>query len=139
MIAIQSPLEGTEHDFVQIKRVLEKQGFVLGGNWDYGNGSFDLNMDEKNKVWLRMGFEVLRGNVDDQTEDNDASIKLTTPYVLRHLYREGNDPEAKMRTIGALFDQFQAPVDPDAAVDDKWIGFAEEQLRRAEEQLITNH
>lgn len=137
MIAIQSPLEGTEHDFVQIKRVLEKQGFVLGGNWDYGSGSFDLNLDEQNKVWLRLGFDVLRGNIDDQTKDNDASIKLTTPYVLRHLYREGNDPEAKARTVGALFDQFQAPVDPDAEVDGKWVDQAGEQLRRAEDQLLT--
>ncbi|KKC47455.1 MULTISPECIES: YugN family protein [Paenibacillus] len=135
MIEIASPLESTEHDFVQIKRVLDKQGFVLGGNWDYGNGSFDLNLDEKNKVWLRLPFDVLRGNVDDQTEDNDASIKLTTPYVLRHLYREGNDPEAKMRTVGALFDQFQAPVDPDADVAPEWVEKARQVLGDTEEQL----
>ncbi|ASS66621.1 MULTISPECIES: YugN family protein [unclassified Paenibacillus] len=135
MIEIASPLESTEHDFVQIKRVLDKQGFVLGGNWDYGNGSFDLNLDEKNKVWLRLPFDVLRGNVDDQTEDNDASIKLTTPYVLRHLYREGNDPEAKMRTVGALFDQFQAPVDPDADVAPEWVEKAKQVLDDAEAQL----
>ncbi len=135
MIEIASPLESTEHDFVQIKRVLDKQGFVLGGNWDYGNGSFDLNLDEKNKVWLRLPFDVLRGNVDDQTEDNDASIKLTTPYVLRHLYREGSDPEAKMRTVGALFDQFQAPVDPDADVAPEWVEKAKQVLDDTEAQL----
>ena len=135
MIEIQSRLESTEHDFVQIKRVLETQGFVIGGNWDYGSGSFDLNLDEKNKVWLRLPFEVLRGNVDDQTEDNDASVKLTTPYVLRHLYREGNDPEAQMRTVGALFDQFQAPVNPDADVHPEWVEKAEQVLRDAETKL----
>ena len=83
----------------------------------------------------RLPFEVLRGNVDDQTEDNDASVKLTTPYVLRHLYREGNDPEAQMRTVGALLDQFQAPVDPDADVHAEWIEKAEQVLRDAETKL----
>ncbi|MDQ8738409.1 YugN family protein [Paenibacillus sp. LHD-38] len=133
MIPISSVLESREQHFLETKELLETQRFTLGGNWEYDRGSFDRSLDEGHKVWLRIPFEVVAGHIDVSEADNEATIKLGTPYVLKHLYREGNDPEASVRVVGALFDQFQAPADPDAHVDPKWIDRAKEALHDVEQ------
>lgn len=137
MIPISSVLESREQHFIETKELLEKQQFTLGGNWEYDGGSFDRSLDEDHKVWLRIPFEVVVGNIDSVEEDNDATIKLGTPYVLKHLYREGNDPEASVRVVGALFDQFQSPSNPDADVETHWIDRAKQTIHEVE-HLFTN-
>ena len=137
MIPISSVLESREQHFIETKELLETRQFTLGGNWEYDGGSFDRSLDEEHKVWLRIPFEVVAGNIDSVDTDNEATIKMGTPYVLRHLYREGNDPEASVRVAGALFDQFQSPSNPDAEVEPQWIERAKEALHEAE-QLFPN-
>lgn len=133
MIPISSVLESREQQFLETKDLLESKQFSLGGNWDYDRGSFDRSLDEAQKVWLRIPFEVINGNIDNEAADTDAVIKLGTPYVLKHLYREGNDPEASVRVVGALFDQFQAPTDPDADVDAEWVERGKGLLQEVEQ------
>jgi hypothetical protein len=133
MIPISSVLESREQHFLETKELLESQQFALGGNWEYDGGSFDRSLDEDHKVWLRIPFEVLVGNIDSVEVDNEAKIKLGTPYVLKHLYREGNDPEASVRVVGALFDQFQSPSNPDADVEPQWIDLAKQTLQEVEQ------
>ncbi|WP_053371978.1 YugN family protein [Paenibacillus sp. FJAT-27812] len=133
MIPISSVLESREQHFLETKELLESQQFTLGGNWEYDRGSFDRSLDEDHKVWLRIPFEVLVGNIDSIEVDNEAKIKLGTPYVLKHLYREGNDPEASVRVVGALFDQFQSPSNPDADVEPQWIDRAKQALQEVEQ------
>lgn len=133
MIPISSVLESREQQFLETKDLLESKQFSLGGNWDYDRGSFDRYLDEAQKVWLRIPFEVINGNIDNEAADTDAVIKLGTPYVLKHLYREGNDPEASVRVVGALFDQFQAPTDPDADVDAEWVERGKGLLQEVEQ------
>jgi hypothetical protein len=133
MIPISSVLESREQHFIETKQLLEKQHFTLGGNWEYDGGSFDRPLDEDHKVWLRIPFEVVVGNIDSVEEENDATIKLGTPYVLKHLYREGNDPEASVRVVGALFDQFQSPSNPDAEVEAQWIDRAKQTIHEVEQ------
>ncbi|OBZ09299.1 YugN family protein [Bacillus sp. FJAT-26390] len=133
MIPISSVLESREQHFLETKELLESQQFTLGGNWEYDSGSFDRSLDEDHKVWLRIPFEVLVGNIDSIEVDNEAKIKLGTPYVLKHLYREGNDPEASVRVVGALFDQFQSPSNPDADVEPQWIDRAKQALQEVEQ------
>lgn len=133
MIPISSVLESREKHFLDTKELLETQQFTLGGNWEYDGGSFDRSLDEEHKVWLRIPFGVIAGHIDIEDTDTEATIKLGTPYVLKHLYREGNDPEASVRVVGAMFDQFQDPVDPDAEVDSQWIEQAKQVMNEVEQ------
>ncbi|MBD2872114.1 YugN family protein [Paenibacillus arenilitoris] len=136
MIPISSVLESREQHFLDTKELLEQRQFALGGNWDYNRGSFDKPLDEAHKVWLRIPFEVIVGNIDNDDTDNDAIIRLGKPYVLKHLYEEGNDPEASMRVFGAMFDQFQSPSDPDAHVEPSWVNRAKDALHEVERLLV---
>jgi len=133
MIPLSSNLESRQQAFTGTRDELEQHQFSLGGNWDYTNGSFDRSLDEENKVWLRLPFEVINGNVVDVNADTNAIIRMGTPYVLKHLYKEGNDSEASARVVGALFDQFQAPTDPDAEVEPKWVDRAKEIVAEVEQ------
>ncbi|MEK3884160.1 YugN family protein [Paenibacillus sp. PL2-23] len=135
MIPIHSAIDGMQKKFTEMQVRLSDHGFTLGGNWDYNGGSFDHALDEKNKVWLRLPFQVTDGNIDSELSENNAQIRFNEPYVLRHLYNEGSDPEASVRVLGALFDQFQAPVDPDAAIDAGWVDRAKAVMREVERDI----
>lgn len=132
MYSLNSRMTGQVQEFVPVKSALSERGFTLGGTWDYGHGSFDCALDEANKVWLRLPFEVTIGNLDSETEENDAKIRFGEPFVLKHLYNEGLDAEAQPRALGAMFDQFQDPVNPDADIEPHWIDKAKERLREVE-------
>ncbi|MDF2959797.1 MAG: YugN-like family protein [Paenibacillus sp.] len=132
MIPLESDLVDREEAFDQVRNYLHEFEFSLGGNWDYEHGYFDRNLDEANKVWLRIPFEVKHGALDGDAASTDAVIHLGTPFVLKHLYNEGLDKEAKINTYGALFDQFQEPVDKDAPVEDKWVNKAKDVLHEVE-------
>lgn len=136
MIPIASKLESQAGKFTELREILEGYQFALGGNWEYDKGSFDHALENEHKVWLRIPFEVIDGNLDSERSENNAQIKLGTPYVLKHLYNEGNDPEASVRVVGALFDQFQAPVDPDADVEQHWVEQAGRLLQEVEQKVL---
>ncbi|MFX3631983.1 MAG: YugN family protein [Candidatus Pristimantibacillus sp.] len=136
MMPLSSTLESREMTFTELRSGLEPNQFVLGGNWDYTNGSFDRFLDEDRKVWLRLPFEVINGHVDDTADENDAVIQLGSPFVLKHIYNEGNDPEAKAHVVGALFDQFQSPSEPNAPIEPKWIDRAKQVLSEVEQQFL---
>ncbi|MGM0881897.1 MAG: YugN family protein [Bacillota bacterium] len=133
MIPISSVLKSREQHFTETKELLESRQFTLGGNWDYESGSFDRALDEAHKVWLRIPFEVVNGNIDSETTETEAKIKLGSPYVLKHEYNEGNDPEASVRLAGAVFDQFQSPVNPDGKVEREWIDSAKHIMHEVEQ------
>ncbi|MFD0590795.1 YugN family protein [Paenibacillus sp. GCM10027627] len=135
MIPISSDVEGKEKKFTEMQVFLANREFALGGNWDYDKGSFDRALDEDHKVWLRLPFQVVDGNLDSELSENNAQIRFEQPYVLKHLYNEGNDPEASVRVVGAMFDQFQAPVDPDAKVERRWIDRGTEIVRELERSI----
>ncbi|MFD0961576.1 YugN family protein [Paenibacillus chungangensis] len=132
MIPLSSVLEGQEHKLTELQVKLEKDRFSLGGNWDYDKGSFDRALDEENKVWLRIPFQVTDGSVDSELSENNARVVIGRPYILKHIYNEGNDPEASARVVGAMFDQFQSPIDPDAHVEPHWIARGREVLQAIE-------
>lgn len=132
MIPISSSLEGRETKFTEMQVLLANRQFALGGNWDYAGGSFDRALDEDHKVWLRIPFQVTDGTIDSELSENNARIRFAEPYVLKHVYNEGNDPEASARVMGAMFDQFQSPVDPDADVEPRWVERAKELMKEVE-------
>jgi hypothetical protein len=137
MIPIQSTLTEREFEYATMKDYLQRYGFTLGGNWDYDHGSFDKQLDgEAQKVWLRIPFDVARGELDSEREGLDTLIRFGTPYVLKHLYNEGSDPEASFHTYGALLDQFQTPIDADASVEDNWVIRARQVMAEVEHSLL---
>ncbi|MDQ1910155.1 YugN-like family protein [Paenibacillus sp. GD4] len=136
MIPINSSIENTQEPFDKIRNYLHSFEFVLGGNWDYEHGYFDRYLDEGHKVWLRIPFEVTHGRLEGDTDATDAVIRVGTPFVLKHVYNEGLDKEAQIRTYGALVDQFQEPVDKDAPVDDKWVQQAKDMLQEVERSWL---
>ncbi|WP_079908184.1 YugN family protein [Paenibacillus sp. 32352] len=132
MISLDSTLVNREEAYDQVRNALENHQFTLGGNWEYDHGYFDRALDTENKVWLRIPFAVIRGELDGNSDSVDAVIRMGTPFVLKHLYNEGLDREAQVNTYGALIDQFQEPVDKDAPVSDEWAKKAEAILREVE-------
>jgi hypothetical protein len=132
MIPLSSKLESREQEFVEIKSLLEEHEFALGGGWEYDHGSFDRYLDEAHKVWLRIPFEVINGNTDSETVENDAKIRIGQPFVLKHVYNEGTSANTVPRTFGGLVDQFQDPLDPDDEIEPKWVEKANNVLGQVE-------
>ncbi|TBL70055.1 YugN family protein [Paenibacillus thalictri] len=125
-------MTNTEKDFASVRHYLDNYGFSLGGNWDYDHGYFDCSLDDGNKVWLRIPFQVTYGALDGDTDATDAVIQLGTPFVLKHVYQEGKDPEAHMMD-GGLMNQFQEPADKDAPLEDRWVSKAKHVLTELEQ------
>jgi hypothetical protein len=132
MYAISSSITSQTHKLTDAKAILSGEGFSLGGNWDYDRGYFDCALDEALKVWLRLPITATSGRLDDQTEDTDTIIRFGEPFVLKHIYKEDSDPEAQMKTMGALLDQFSDPLDPDAQIESKWIDQAKQKIKSVE-------
>jgi len=136
MEALQSRMENQVELFTHLREKLGNYEFTVGGNWDYDHGYFDRYLDEAHKVWLRIPFTVASGNFDAEADDSDVTVRLGRPYVLKHVYNEGTDPEADAETFGALVDQFQEPADSDAPVEDHWTEEAKSLLNRVEQELL---
>lgn len=139
MIALESKIEGEEISFSDAQKQLSELGFTLGGNWDYEHGSFDYALDEEDKVWLRLPFDVAVGKLDSEREgQEDTVLRFGVPFVLKHLYNEGIDKSSDFMTYRGFVDQFQAPVDADAQVEDIWIDKAKGPLAEAEKRLLAH-
>ncbi|MBB3108368.1 shikimate kinase [Paenibacillus phyllosphaerae] len=136
MIPLTSKLESSEKEFNVLKQELEEEQFSIGGDWTYEHGMFDRALDEANKVWLRIPFEVVSGSVDGEADENDAKIRIGQPFVLKHLYEEGIDHGQSSPVFGALFNQFQTPTDPDAKIEPKWVDKAKQVLSQVEQRII---
>jgi hypothetical protein len=136
MKPLESRLEHQEDAFDRVREVLSGFRFNLGGNWDYDHGCFDRSLDGANKVFLRIPFQVTNGAIDGETEHTGATVALGQPFVLKHVYNEGLDPHAEAQVAGALVDQFQAPLDSDAEVDEKWVIEAKNVLSQVEAKYL---
>jgi hypothetical protein len=136
MKPLTSSLENTTETFDNVRNHLHHFEFVLGGNWDYDHGYFDRYLDEAHKVWLRVPFQVTSGNLDGDSEATDAIVRLGRPFVLKHVYNEGTDPGAEAEMTGALVDQFQAPLEPDAEVEPHWVDKAKDLLKQVEQKWL---
>lgn len=133
MYAIPSAITSqSQQHYDDVKKALSAHGFVLGGNWDYNHGSFDCALDQENKVWLRLPFDVTTGDLDAEAHENNVNIRFGQPFVLKHVYNEGLDREAQPRALGGLMDQFSDPVDPDDEIENHWIDQARSKLKIVE-------
>jgi len=135
VILLQSSLEHIEVRLSDAKNQLGEHHFTIGGNWDYKHGCFDRSLDGENKVWLRIPFQVTQGSIDRERVDQQTQISFGTPFVLNHVYQEGNDEDARFMTYGGLMNQFQNPIDKDANIEQTWIDQASTLLRKIEKEL----
>lgn len=135
MYNLKSNLEGREEAFVNLYPIMKEQGFALGGGWEYDHGYMDKGMDEKQTVWIRIPFVVTHGTFQGDSPESDAIVQLGTPFLLRHLYKEGVDSDAQVSVASAMFNQFQSPVDEDAEIDKRWIPEAEQELDKLQQSL----
>ncbi|GIP28435.1 hypothetical protein J23TS9_35650 [Paenibacillus sp. J23TS9] len=132
MINLESRLENIEDRFVNIDGYLCTHDFTLAGNWDYKHGYLDKRLDQERMVWLRIPFHVTKGNLDGECGGCHATVKLGRPFVFKYIYNTGTDKHATPHLMGALFDQFQPPLDDDAPLDEFWVEHARKVLNEVE-------
>lgn len=133
MIRVESKLSGIETDYKTLQETLERNGFTLGGNWEYSKGCYDRALDgEKQTVWLRIPFDVPNGNFDPSASDERTRLTIGTPVVVKHQYNEGDDHSSETGVISGLVNQFQPPTDPNAPVDEQYVKKAEAIVRELE-------
>lgn len=134
MQPIESNIEGVQGTFGRFRQLLEPDGFALA-NWEYQYGFFDKKLDDRGMVFLRLPFEVSQGKLDN----DDAWIRFGTPFVLKHVYQTGLDPDIGYGAgpnMSALVNQFQEPEDKDAPLEDVWVEHAREVVRRLEQRML---
>ncbi|MBN8234322.1 hypothetical protein JF544_03640 [Halobacillus kuroshimensis] len=81
-------LEGLVVDYKPLTEIMEKNGFILGGSWDYERVTYDYKLmaPEKNIThYVRIQGFALEGDVDK----GDAVIRLMKPLLGRHYYPHG--------------------------------------------------
>jgi len=136
MVPLQSQIESRVESFQHVRQVFEEKGFVVGGNWEYNRGLFDHALDEAQKVWLRIPFQVRDGKFDPDAAGTDATVQFGTPFVLKHVYNEGLDQEADTGVFSGMTNQFQEPLDRDDAVESHWIEKAQSVLEQLEDYFL---
>lgn len=134
------PIQGTALEnrlkpFGTLRRELENYGFSVGGNWDYDHGYLDKVMNEEQTVYLRIPFQMIEGTLDGMNSDTSNLAKVGTPFVLKHLYREGNDPDGSVGVVDSMVNQFQEPKNKDADIEEHWVEQARALLAEVEKKM----
>lgn len=71
-----------------LTRIMESNGFMLGGSWDYERVTYDYKIESPETnitYYVRIQGYALEGDVDR----GNAVIKLLTPLLGRHYYPHG--------------------------------------------------
>lgn len=136
MIALESTIEGKQYKAKELQSVLESHGYTLGGNWDYDHGYYDYKISADNGyTFLRIPVQAVEGELGSK----DAVIQIGTLYLLNHVYQQDNDEESLSGVVPAvaegLVNQFQAPIDKDGEVSDKYRSLAENLVAELEQML----
>ena len=80
--------DGTVIHQEPLTHIMEKNGFVLGSQWDYERMTFDYKMNSTLKnvtYYLRVAGEAIAGDGDFKS----AVIRLKEPYLGTHYYPHG--------------------------------------------------
>ncbi|MCP3031076.1 YugN-like family protein [Halobacillus sp. A1] len=81
-------IEGLVCDLKPLTHIMESNGFILGGSWDYERVTYDYKVDspEKNVTYyIRIQGYAIEGDVDR----GNAVIQLVTPLLGKHYYPHG--------------------------------------------------
>lgn len=69
-----------------LQNVMNKNGWVLGGSWDYERITFDFKYEIPEGIYyLRLPGYAVEGDVGA----NNATIQLMDPYMGKHYYPTG--------------------------------------------------
>ena len=128
MLHLETDMEGKQMNFGHAKKILGKQGFSLGGGWEYDAGIFDsaMHRDKGETIYVRMPFRVLKGQLDS----SKALIEFEKPFVIKHVVNIGLDRDENSLIATTGLSQFQEPLDNDGFIRDKskWQEFGEEAI-----------
>lgn len=135
MRMLSSHMAGSIYPLFELENTLKPLGFVIGDNWDYDHGYFDYKLKEGDGyLYVRVPFETVQGAL----EEDDAIVELGTPFLLNHKIRLGNDETAEAGNITASFNQFQAPVDPDAPITERYVAQGQYLIDQIESALYAD-
>ncbi|WJP99935.1 YugN-like family protein [Geobacillus stearothermophilus] len=133
MIELPSRLEGKQFQLYHLEEQLKPLGYVIGGGWDYDHGYFDYKIaDDLGYQFLRVPFRA----VDGQLDSHGTSVELGRPFLLAHKYQQGIDDFADVGNVGAAFNQFAEPQDPDATVPERYISVGKALVQELERRLL---
>lgn len=130
MREIHSNIEGKQYHLFKLEQLLKPMGYTIGGNWDYDHGAFDYKIDTNNGYhFLRIPFK----SIDGQLDTSNCTVELGTPYLLSHIYESNIDENnANIGNFSASFNQFQAPVDKDGEVTERYVAIGQELVKELE-------
>ncbi|TFE03752.1 YugN family protein [Jeotgalibacillus salarius] len=132
MHKFQSSIEGKEFPLVLLEDRLKKEGYVIGGGWEYDHGYFDLLLSQQGEyLYLRLPFEAEGGELDK----DDSTVRMLQPFLLSHQYDPDRDQDASSGAVSAAFNQFQSPENKDASLSPEQIEHGQATLNRAEKLL----
>ncbi|GAA0431012.1 MAG: YugN-like family protein [Bacillota bacterium] len=133
MVPLESKLENKIYSLFVLEELLKPEGFVIGSNWDYEKGFFDLKIDDQGTYYfLRIPFYAVQGSLDYP----GVTVRLEKPFLLAHQYQKGYDESGSAGAFQGTFNQFQAPTDPDAEVPEAYITTGKELMKRVEDLII---
>ncbi|SFL57844.1 YugN family protein [Salibacterium qingdaonense] len=79
---------GKEFNFGRLVRIMESNGFIHEGQWDYERVTFDyklLDQTDDATYYLRVQAVAVQGEIPKE----DAEVRLLTPFFGRHYYPHG--------------------------------------------------
>ncbi|MCP3026236.1 YugN family protein [Halobacillus sp. A5] len=81
-------IEGLVVDLQPLTQIMESNGFILGGSWDYERVTYDYKIDAPDKnvtYYIRVQGYAIEGDVDR----GNAVVQLVTPLLGKHYYPHG--------------------------------------------------
>ncbi|MBE3596220.1 MAG: hypothetical protein IMW86_04165 [Hydrogenibacillus sp.] len=135
-------IEGRTMTYGAAAERLAPYGYTLGGGWEFEGGYFDALIASigESQYYLRLPVRVLEGALDDPS----ARIVFGRPFLLHHVVHHGvapteHHPYFDSAGLSAMWNQFQPPKDPDAAIEDeaRWRQAAEGHLAAVRRALET--
>lgn len=125
-------MENQVATFGEWEAFFENHGFAVGGGWETDHGYFDKKLkDDPGYLFLRVPAFVEEGHFGD----DDALLRLGTPFILHHRYQRENDLLASPSLFSASLNQFASPEDEDALLSEEDIERGQAALREVEEDF----
>ncbi|MFC4076953.1 YugN family protein [Salinithrix halophila] len=102
MVLTDAGIKGKTGSYGEMRKTMEKVGFVRGGSWDYNKVNFDMKFsDENSDYYLRIQAFVTQGVL----ENPKAKVELDNPVFLRHIFPHGLNGDIEIP------EQFQERID----------------------------
>ncbi|NEU30044.1 hypothetical protein GN156_04530 [bacterium LRH843] len=130
MISLPTAIEGMQMTLKELEDKLKPLRYNIGGGWEYDKGYFDYKIDQNpGYTFLRLPFHAIDGEIGQR----GVTVELGQPFLLRHQYEAGLDDDV---VTGGVLNQFQTPVDKDAAIDPKFKRTAQSLIQELELTLL---